>query len=190
MPGMAVLRDPALPEGIGQYSPWHDQRMRQAASLAIDRKTMNEPLTLGHSHLTGSVFPENFDFYWQPPEPQYDPPRAKKLLADAGFPNDFDAGDYNCDASYANIGEVALNNLREIGIRVRLRPLERAAFFKAYSEKKLKNIVQGASGAFGIDALFAEQASEMDRAKRTASCTSCNRWCMNETSMPRSGSSR
>ena len=74
---------------------------------------------------------------------------------------------------------------------MKLRPLERAAFFKAYSEKKLKNIVQGASGAFGncatraeafvvkggayvygsypdIDALFAEQAAQMDRAKREA----------------------
>ncbi len=92
---------------------------------------------------------------------------------------------------YANIGEVALNNLREVGIRVKLRPLERAAFFKAYSEKKLKNNVQGASGAFGncatraeafvakggtyvygsypdIDELFAEQAVLMDRAKRQA----------------------
>ena len=180
-----------FPEQWDPNSPWHDQRVRQAVSLAIDRKTMNEALTLGHSHLTGSVFPENFDFYWQPPEPQYDPTRAKKLLAQAGFPNGFDAGDYSCDASYANIGEVALNNLREVGIRVRLRPLERAAFFSAYSEKKLKSIVQGASGAFGnaatraeafvvkggtytygsypdIDALFAEQATEMDHVKRTA----------------------
>ena len=180
-----------FPEQWDANSPWYDQRVRQAVSLAIDRKAMNEALTLGHSHLTGSIFPENFDFYWQPPPPQYDPARAKQLLADAGLPNGFDAGDYNCDASYANIGEVALNNLREVGIRVKLRPLERAAFFSAYSEKKLKNIVQGASGAFGnaatraeafvvkggiyaygsyadIDALFAEQASEMDAAKRTA----------------------
>jgi peptide/nickel transport system substrate-binding protein len=180
-----------FPEQWDQNSPWHDQRVRQAVSLSIDRKTMNETLTLGQSHLTGSVFPENFDFYWQPPQPQYDPALAKKLLVEAGFRDGFDAGDYNCDASYANIGEAALNNLREVGIRVRLRPLERAAFISAYSEKKLKNIVQGASGAFGnvatraeafvvkggtyaygsysdIDALFAEQATEMDRAKRTA----------------------
>jgi peptide/nickel transport system substrate-binding protein len=84
-----------------------------------------------------------------------------------------------------------LNNLQEAGIRVKLRPLERAAFFAAYSEKKLKNVIQGSSGAFGnaatrldafvvkdgayaygsypeIDALFAEQATELDVAKRTA----------------------
>jgi peptide/nickel transport system substrate-binding protein len=180
-----------FPEQWDPNSPWHDQRVRQAVSLAIDRETMNQALTLGHSHLTGSVFPENFDFYWQPPEPRYDPLLARKLLTEAGFRDGFDAGDYHCDSSYANIGEVALNNLREVGIRVRLRPLERAAFFKAYGEKKLKNIVQGASGAFGncatraeafvvkggtyvygnypdIDALFAEQAVEINRARRTA----------------------
>ena len=78
-----------------------------------------------------------------------------------------------------------------MGIRTRLRPLERAAFFAAYSEKKLKNIIQGASGAFGnaatrleafvvtggtyvygsysdLDGLFQEQASELDRKRREA----------------------
>jgi peptide/nickel transport system substrate-binding protein len=180
-----------FPEQWDPQSPWHDRRVRLATSLALDLKTINQALTLGYSHLTGSIFPENFEFYWQPPEPVYDPGRARKLLAEAGHPRGFDAGDYYCDASYANIGEVALNNLREVGIRVKLRPLERAAFFSAYAEKKLKNIVQGASGAFGncatraeafvakggsyvygsysdIDALFAEQAVQMDHAKREA----------------------
>lgn len=197
-PGLAIK--PALgsapfwlyfPEQWDPQSPWHDIRVRQAVGLALDLKTINEALTLGHSRLTGSIFPENFEFYWPPPAPVYDPPRARQLLAEAGHGRGLDAGDYYCDTSYANIGEVALNNLREVGIRVRLRPLERAAFFKAYSEKKLKNIVQGASGAFGncatraeafvdkggtyaygsypdIDALFAEQATQMDQAKRAA----------------------
>ena len=123
--------------------------------------------------------------------PYYDPAKAKQLLAEAGYPNGFDAGDYYCDTSYANLGEAVLNNLQAVGIRVKLRPLERAAFFKGYAEKKLKNIIQGASGAFGnaatrleafvvkggayvygsypdIDALFAEQAVEVDHAKREA----------------------
>ena len=179
-----------FPEQWDPKSPWHDVRVRRAASLAMDRPTINQALTLGHSKLTNSVFPFNFDFYWQPPEPAFDLAQAKKLLAESGHARGFDAGDYYCDASYANIGEVVLNNLQELGIRVRLRPLERAAFFKAYAEKKLKNIVQGASGAFGntatraeafvakggtyvygnypdIDALFAEQATQMDRAQRT-----------------------
>jgi peptide/nickel transport system substrate-binding protein len=180
-----------FPEQWDPQSPWHDKRVRQAASLALDLETMNQALTLGHSRLTGSVFPENFEFFWQPPRPVYNPVAASKLLAEAGLARGFDAGEYFCDTSYANIAEVVLNNLREVGIRVKLRPLERAAFFKAYSEKKLKNIVQGASGAFGncatraeafvakggtyaygsypdIDALFAEQAVQMDLAKRTA----------------------
>jgi len=197
-PGLAIK--PALgsapfwlyfPDQWDPQSPWHDIRVRQAVGFALDLKTINEALTLGHSRLTGSIFPENFEFYWPPPAPVYDPARARKLLAEAGHGSGFDAGDYYCDTSYANIGEVALNNLREVGIRVRLRPLERAAFFKAYSEKKLKNIVQGASGAFGncatraeafvakggtyaygsdpdIDALFAEQATQMDPGKRAA----------------------
>ena len=174
-----------------QKSPWHDQRVRQAAALAIDRKTINQALTLGHSLITNSVIPESFEFYWKPPAPVYDPGKAKELLSAAGFPNGFDAGFYTCDISYGNLAEAVLNNLGQVGIRAKLRPLERAAFYKGYGDKAFKNIVQGSSGAFGnaatrlqefvvkggaycygsypdIDALYPTQASEGDHAKREA----------------------
>jgi peptide/nickel transport system substrate-binding protein len=84
-----------------------------------------------------------------------------------------------------------VNHLKAAGIRVQLRPLERGAFFAQWGQKKLRNVVQGASGAFGntatrieafvatggayvygsyadIDGLFREQAIEMDRKKREA----------------------
>jgi peptide/nickel transport system substrate-binding protein len=180
-----------FPDQWDPKSPWHDQRVRLAASLAIDRKTINQALTLGHSKLTGSIVPEGFEYYWPTPAPVYDPAKAKKLLAEAGHPNGFDAGEYYCDSTYANVAEAVLNDLQAIGIRAKLRPLERAAFFKGYSEKSYKNIIQAASGAFGnaatrletfvvkggtyvygnypdIDTLFQQQAAELDAKKREA----------------------
>src|SRR3954447_12913249 len=115
----------------------------------MDRPGINKALTLGKSRLSNSIIPESFEYYWQPPEPAYDPAKAKQLLAEAGHPSGFDAGEFFADASYSNVAEALLNNFAEIGIRSRLRPLERAAFFKAYSEKSLKNIIYGGSGAFG-----------------------------------------
>src|SRR5947208_4904214 len=95
----------AFPEQWDAKSPWHDERVRKAASLAIDRKGINQALTLGYSTLTGNPFvPDIFEYYWQPPEPAYDPAQAKKLLAEAGHANGFDAGEYTCDASYSNLG--------------------------------------------------------------------------------------
>jgi peptide/nickel transport system substrate-binding protein len=170
-------------------SPWHDQRVRLAASLAIDRNTIDQALTLGHSKITGSIIPESFGFYWQPPSPVYDPTKARQLLAEAGYPSGFEAGEYFCDFSYASLAEAVLNYLQAAGIRLKLRPLERAAFFKGYAEKSFKNLIQGQSGAFGnaatrleafvvtggafvygtypdIDALFQKQAEEGDTKKR------------------------
>ena len=180
-----------FPDQWDPKSPWHDQRVRLAASLAIDRKGINQALTLGYSKVTGSIIPLTFDHYWQPPAPVYDPAKAKLLLAEAGHPSGFDAGDYYCDTSYANVAEAVMNNLQAIGIRAKLRPLERAAFFKGYSEKSYKNIIQAASGAFGntstrleafvvkggtysygsypdLDALFQQQATELDATKRAS----------------------
>ena len=172
-------------------SPWADRRVRLAANHAIDRQAINEAITLGFSRITWSVIPQSFDFYWQPPAHVYDPARAKQLLAEAGYPRGFDAGDLWCDAATATMSEAVISYLQSAGIRVKLRPLERAAFFKGYQEKNLKNLLYSISGAFGnaatrletfvasggiyvyggypdIDGLFREQAGELDRKRREA----------------------
>ena len=84
-----------------------------------------------------------------------------------------------------------VDNLLAVGIRTKLRPIERAAFIKGFSEKKYKNLIQAGPGAFGnaatrieahvvkggvfaygsypdIDELYQQQAVELDRAKREA----------------------
>ncbi|MGH7400580.1 MAG: ABC transporter substrate-binding protein, partial [Candidatus Rokuibacteriota bacterium] len=172
-------------------SPWHDRRVRLAASLAMDRNAINQAEMIGLGRTTGSFVPPEFDFALKIDPPHYDPKRAKQLLTEAGYPSGFDAGEYFCDTSYANLGEAVANSLQMVGIRVKLRPLERAAFFSGYAEKKFKNLIQGASGAFGnaatridafvasggayvyggypdIDGLVKEQAAEPDPKRREA----------------------
>src|SRR5437763_11884696 len=73
-------------------SPWADQRVRLAANLAIDRKTINEAEYLGFGKISASIIPRDFEFSWSAPVYPYDPARAKELLAQAGYPSALDAG--------------------------------------------------------------------------------------------------
>ena len=172
-------------------SPWADKRVRLAANLAVDRQAINQAEYLGLSKVTGSIIPSGFDYAWVAPPYAYDPQRAKRLLAEAGYPNGFDGGQINADLVYAPIAEHVGNQLQAVGIRVKIRPMERAAIIKAAQEKKLKNLHRQGSAAFGnaatrieafiesngmfayggypdIDGLFREQGAERDQKKREA----------------------
>ena len=172
-------------------SPWSDRRVRLAASLAIDRPAINQAELLGLGRVTGSFVPPTFDFALTVEPPKLDPRRARQLLAEAGYPNGFDAGDLTPLPPYTALGETVGNYLQGIGIRSRVRTMERAAYLSAWREKKLKGLLIGATGAAGnaaarlepfftrngiyaygslpeIDELFQRQAREPDRKQREA----------------------
>ncbi len=178
-----------LPDQWDPKSPWHDKRVRQAASHAIDRAAVNQAETLGFSRLTGNFVPKIFQFALPVEPPAYDPARAKKLLADAGFPNGFDAGDFTPFPPYFSMGEAIVTQLSAVGIRSRMRTMERAAYFTAWHEKKLHGMILVISAAFGnaatklepyvtkngvyaysslpeIDDLYVRQSKELDPKKR------------------------
>jgi peptide/nickel transport system substrate-binding protein len=204
--GIEVRRDPRLTlvssrhasifwlEFADQWdpkSPWHDKRLRQAVNLALDRKTTNEAACLGFCPPAGVIVPRVMDFALQVEPPPYDPAKAKQLLAEAGYPNGLDAGEFVPIPGFPTVAEAALNYLNAVGIRMKMRPMERAAFYAAWQEKKLHGVFMTAAGnsgnaasrvaefiyskgsyAYGgypdIDGLFQQQAGERDVKKREA----------------------
>src|SRR5919109_2385854 len=128
-------------------SPWADRRVRLAASHAIDRRALSEAETLGASRPAGNFVPRRFEFAL-PLEPYpHDPVKAKQLLAEAGYPNGFDAGDLYPWPPYVSMGEALNTYLQAIGIRTRVRIMERAALTTAWRDRKIKNVIVGISGA-------------------------------------------
>jgi peptide/nickel transport system substrate-binding protein len=172
-------------------SPWHDRRVRLAANQAIDRRALSEAETLGASRPTGSMVPRSFEFSLALPAYAYDPAKAKQLLAEAGYPNGFDGGDFYPYPPYWSAGESIVGYFGAVGIRMKLRMMERAAFQPAWSGKKLHGVCMCTMANFGnaatrladavqsegayargadpdVDALFKQQARETDRRKREA----------------------
>src|SRR5262245_11912840 len=85
-------------------SPWPDKRVRQGASEATGRKALSEVETLGASRRAGNFVPRRFEFA-RPLEPDpYDPAKARQLLAEAGYPNGFDAGELHQLPPYFSLG--------------------------------------------------------------------------------------
>jgi peptide/nickel transport system substrate-binding protein len=172
-------------------SPWHDKRLRQAVNLALDRKAINEAACLGYCPPAGVIVPRVMEFALQAPPPAYDPQKAKQLLAEAGYPNGLDAGDLTPIPPFFTVAEASINYLSAVGIRVKMRPMERATFYAAWREKKLRGLFLPAAGnsgnaasrveafmlstggyAYGgypdLDDLFQQQARERDPGKREA----------------------
>jgi len=178
-----------FPEQFNPKSPWHDRRVRLAATMAVDKQALNEAERLGFSRLTGSIIPSGMEFALRIEPYPYDPTHAKRLLTEAGYPNGFDAGDITPLPPFVTMGEGVANYLAAVGIRGRVRGMERATYMEAWRTRtrqgvlvtvtaapgnaasRIENfVISTASYATGghadIDELFRQQAQERDRKKR------------------------
>jgi peptide/nickel transport system substrate-binding protein len=172
-------------------SPWHDKRLRQAVNVALNRVQINQAACLGFCPPAGVIVPRVMDFALQVEPPPYDVRKAKQLLAEAGYPNGLDAGEFVPIPGFPTVAESAVNDLIAAGIRVKMRATERAAFYADWKEHKLRGLFMTAVGnsgnaasrvesfiqskgayAYGgypdIDDLFVQQARERDVKKREA----------------------
>jgi peptide/nickel transport system substrate-binding protein len=178
-----------LPEQFDAKSPWHDRKVRLAASLALDRKALSQAETVGLSRPTGALVHRNLEFARVYEPPALDPAKARQLLAEAGYPKGFDAGEFFPFPPYNSLGEAIGSYMQAVGIRTRIRSMERATFQTEWREKRLKGVILGITGAAGnaatrlesyltkngiytaavmpdVEDLFQRQARELDRKQR------------------------
>ncbi|OPF62544.1 MULTISPECIES: ABC transporter substrate-binding protein [Hydrogenophaga] len=132
--GMDQKRDELLYSSVKGKNPFKDKRVRQAFYQAIDINTIQRVVMRGASKPTAlMVGPgiNGFDAAMNTRLP-YDPDAARKLLADAGYPNGFEVG-MNCpNDRYVNDGDICqavAANLAKIGVKVNLQAETKGTYF-------------------------------------------------------------
>ena len=83
-----------FPEQWEPTSVWADQRVRLAVNYALDRQAISEATCLGYCPPAGVIIPRLMDYALQVEPPAYNPLKARQLLAEAGYPKGFDAGEF------------------------------------------------------------------------------------------------
>ncbi|WP_454855686.1 ABC transporter substrate-binding protein [Rhizobium binxianense] len=114
--------------------PFGNLKVRQAVMYAIDRHAVANALKPMGGFMAGlqpDFFPAGFKTEDLPPELQYnyDPDKAKALLAEAGFPDGFDF-DSNCSQreDYSSTMLIVQEQLRAVGLRMNLKIGDHTAY--------------------------------------------------------------
>src|SRR5215204_6824954 len=114
-------------------NPFHDKRVRQAVSLALDRKAINDAECAGLGRVSGNWINDDVEYALKWPEWEHNLEKARKLLAEAGHPNGFNFDWLTPAPPYFSRGERVLSQLQAIGIRGKLQTLERGVYNKRRS---------------------------------------------------------
>jgi peptide/nickel transport system substrate-binding protein len=111
-------------------NPFHDQRVRQAVSLAIDRQAINEAEMAGLGKITGNWINDDVQYAIPWPAFEHDVARARQLLREAGYPNGFAVDGLTPVPTFYSRGESVVTQLGQIGIRAKLQVMERGVFLQ------------------------------------------------------------
>jgi peptide/nickel transport system substrate-binding protein len=125
--------------------PFDDPRVRQAVSLAIDRKTLAEAAYSGFAQPSVTAFPSSLGFDAPANSYTFDPERAKQLLAEAG------AGEVSMTLTFSptrpgivvrKSAVLIQSMLADVGIKVKLREVASPTdFYTVYSKSQYQAIL-------------------------------------------------
>ena len=134
-PKFTVLEQPGLNVGYLAYNttkkPFDDVRVRKAVNMAINKKAIVDAVYLGSGiPAINPVPPTIWSYNKSIKDDAYNPDAAKKLLAEAGFPNGFETDlwampvqrPYNPNAK--RIAELMQADLAKVGVKAEIKSFE------------------------------------------------------------------
>lgn len=134
-----------------QYGPLRDVRVRQALNYAVDKEAIVRNILFDLGQVMSAPIPDNVLSYERLGPYEYNPEKAKKLLAEAGYPGGFKitlitpVGRYLFDKE---IADAVAQYLRQVGIDVELKaisdwPTYVSTLFKPLNETSLQLYILG-----------------------------------------------
>jgi len=126
-------------------APFDNKTLRQAVSSALDRQAIIDNISFGTGYTIPIAFPKGAWFYIDAPSPVYDVDAAKKLLADAGYPDGIDVTFSIINRPTDNqIAQIVKAQLDSIGIRTTIDVLERTTWVDLWTARNGQlGILQG-----------------------------------------------
>lgn len=156
-----VFRDDLLHGKAGGRNPFKDVRVRRAVAHAIDAEAIRSKVMRGFSRPVGSVLVPGVQGYAADADARlpHDRERARRLLAEAGYPDGFevtlDAGNVQ---PAADIAQAVAAMLSQVGIRVRTNIVPQAAYFPKIEKHDTSFYVLSWGSGVTADALYTMQA--------------------------------
>jgi peptide/nickel transport system substrate-binding protein len=149
---MDVARDPSPQvHADNGKNPLQDVRVRRAISMAIDRKAIAQRIMDGAATPANQFLPDGmFGTLPHAPELKYDPAGARKLLAEAGYPNGFSMTLSATNDRYINdaaVAQAVAQYLSRVGIKTDVNAMTRSIFFP----QRAKREFSFAMGGWGSD---------------------------------------
>ena len=128
-------------------NPLQDIRVREAISKAIDREAIVEAIMEGRAIPAGQILPQGFFGYTDSLKPDtFDAARARKLLAEAGYPDGFNLTIHGPNDRYINdakIVQAVAQMLARVGIRTEVDTMPKNIFFSRASKLDFSINLQG-----------------------------------------------
>jgi len=158
MIGLDMARNELLYSDVKGRNPFKDRRVRLALDEAIDIEAIRTQVMRGMSMPAAIPFPSLVDL----PEakeqrPPYDPAAARRLLAEAGYPDGFGFTLHCPNDRYVNDEKicVALAAMwARVGLRVRVETLPKTLYFQKAQQLDVTAFMVGWGGAV-TDPIFA-----------------------------------